>query len=208
MHLEPTRISSWKDLVDAFLKQYKYNMDMAPDRMQLQNMAKQISETFKEYAQRWRELAAQVEPPLYEKEMITMFIETLQDPFYKHVLGSVSSNFSDIVTIGERIEHGLKSGKIAQGSSTATSAKKPGFDPSKKKEGEVQAISTGPYWGGYRLQYLPNYRPSSAYVANAMPGYSQNTPRPPTAYRPPFTPNNAFQPKIQLEVRVLIKHKI
>jgi len=59
-------------------------------------------------------LATQVEPPLYEKEMITMFIETLQAPFYEHVLGSVSSNFSDIVTIGERIEHGLKSGKIAQ----------------------------------------------------------------------------------------------
>ena len=58
MHLEPTRIASWKDLVDAFLKQYKYNMDMAPDRMQLQNMAKKSSETFKEYAQRWRELAA------------------------------------------------------------------------------------------------------------------------------------------------------
>jgi len=35
MHLEPTRIASWKDLVDAFLNQYKYNMDMAPDRMQL-----------------------------------------------------------------------------------------------------------------------------------------------------------------------------
>jgi len=31
MHLEPTRISLWKDLVYAFLKQYKYNMDMAPE---------------------------------------------------------------------------------------------------------------------------------------------------------------------------------
>jgi len=56
-------------------------MDMAPDRLQLQNMAKKSSETFKEYAQRWRELVAQVEPSLYEKEMITMFIETLQAPF-------------------------------------------------------------------------------------------------------------------------------
>ena len=53
------------------------------------------------------------------------------------MLGSVSFNFSNIVTIGERIEHGLKSGKIAQGSSAGTSAKKPGFNPSKKKEGEV-----------------------------------------------------------------------
>ena len=117
-------------------------------------------------------MVAQVEPPLYEKEIITMFIETLQAPFYEHVLGSVSSNFSDIVTIGERIEHGLKSGKIAQGSSVTTSAMKPGFNPSKKKEDEVQAASTASYWGGYRSQYLPNYRSSSTYVANAMPSYS------------------------------------
>jgi len=40
MHLESACIRSWKDLVDAFLKQYKYNIDMAPDRMQLQNMTK------------------------------------------------------------------------------------------------------------------------------------------------------------------------
>jgi len=76
-------------------------MDKALDRMQLQNMTKKSAETFKEYAQRWRELAAQVKPPLHEKEMTTMFIEMLQTPFYEHVLGRVSSNFSDIVTIGE-----------------------------------------------------------------------------------------------------------
>jgi len=115
------------------------------------------------------------------------------------VLGSVSSNFSDIVTIGERIEHELKSEKLAQGASAATGVKKSGFNPSKKKEGEVQAASTVPYWGGYRSQYLPNYRPSSAYVANAMPGYSQNTPRSPTAYRPPFTANNVFQPNVRCQ---------
>jgi len=50
MHLEPTRIHSWKDLVGAFLKQYKYNIDMAPDRMQLQSTTKKGVETFKEYA--------------------------------------------------------------------------------------------------------------------------------------------------------------
>ena len=123
-----------------------------------------------------------------------MFIETLQAPFYEHVLGSVSSNFSDIVTIGERIEHGLKTGKIAQGSPVTTGAKKHGFNPGKKKEGEVQATSTAPYWGGFQQQYRPNHEPSSAFVANAAPSYSQNAHRPSAAYRPPFTPNNAFQP--------------
>ena len=48
MRLEPVRIRSWNDLVDAFLKQYKYNVDMAPDRLQLQNMSKKNSETYKE----------------------------------------------------------------------------------------------------------------------------------------------------------------
>jgi len=32
-HLEPARIRSWNDLMDAFLKQYKYNVDTAPDRL-------------------------------------------------------------------------------------------------------------------------------------------------------------------------------
>jgi len=49
---------------------------MAPNRMQLPSLFKKSTETFKEYAQRWRELAAQVEPPLHENEITTMFIET------------------------------------------------------------------------------------------------------------------------------------
>jgi len=44
---------------------------MAPDRKQLQNMCKKEHESFKEYTQRWRDLAAQVAPPMMEREMIT-----------------------------------------------------------------------------------------------------------------------------------------
>jgi len=105
--------------------------------MQLQSMTKKGVETFKEYAQRWREVAAQVEPPLHDKEMVAMFIDTLQSPFYEHMVGSVSLNFADMVIIGERIEFGFKSGKIAQGSLAATNTKKPGFVPGRRKEGEV-----------------------------------------------------------------------
>jgi len=31
MHLEPTRIRSWKDLVATFVKKYEYNGDSVPD---------------------------------------------------------------------------------------------------------------------------------------------------------------------------------
>jgi len=55
----------------AFIRQYQYNSDMALDRMQLQNMCKKDNESFKEYAQRWRDLVAQVAPLMMEREMIT-----------------------------------------------------------------------------------------------------------------------------------------
>jgi hypothetical protein len=38
--LDRSHIRKWKDLALAFLKQYKHNIDMAPDRMDLQNMGK------------------------------------------------------------------------------------------------------------------------------------------------------------------------
>ncbi|RDY12563.1 hypothetical protein CR513_02612, partial [Mucuna pruriens] len=47
-------------------------MDMAPDRTQLQNMAKEEGEAFRGYARRWRELAARIQPPLSNKEMVTI----------------------------------------------------------------------------------------------------------------------------------------
>jgi len=52
----------------AFVGQYQYNSDTASDRMQLQNMCKKGHESFKQYAQRWRDMAAQVAPPMMEKE--------------------------------------------------------------------------------------------------------------------------------------------
>ena len=32
-NLESSRIRSWKDLMAAFIRQYQYNSDMAPNRM-------------------------------------------------------------------------------------------------------------------------------------------------------------------------------
>jgi len=66
-------------------------------------MSKKYAKTFKEYTQRWKELATHVESPLHDKEMVSMFIDTLQSSFYEHILGSVSSNFIGIVIIREMI---------------------------------------------------------------------------------------------------------
>src|SRR3954469_14496891 len=140
MQLEKSHIRGWTDLANTFLKQYKYNLDMAPDRMQLQNLSQKKEESFKEYAQRWREMASRVQPPLLEKELVKMFMATLQGPYYDKMAGSVSSGFSDLVVIGERIEDGIKSGKIQGASSNSYQAKRPTPNFAKKKEGETNAV--------------------------------------------------------------------
>ena len=66
----------------AFIGQYQYNFDMALDRMQLHNMCKKEHESFKEYAQRWRDLAAQVAPLMMEREMIAMIVDMLPVFYY------------------------------------------------------------------------------------------------------------------------------
>jgi hypothetical protein len=45
MRLDNTKIQRWKDLVDAFVKQYKYNMDIAPNRTSLSNIEKKDKES-------------------------------------------------------------------------------------------------------------------------------------------------------------------
>jgi len=139
-------------LAEAFLRQYKYNLDMAPDRMQLQGMAMKESESFKEYAQRWRELAAQVEPPLSEKEMTGIFVDTLKDPFFDRLVSSAASDFAHLVTIGDRIEKGLRDGKIPGAVTSPSAPKKYSGGFPRKREGETNAISRN-YKGKQQASY-------------------------------------------------------
>nr|XP_012466290.1 unnamed protein product [Gossypium raimondii] len=108
---------------------------MVLDRITLQNMEKKPSESFRKYAQRWREVAIQVQPPLLERETMILFINTLKAPFITHMLGSASKSFSDIIINGEMIENALRNGKIEAGESNKRSA-------SRRKENEVNNAST------------------------------------------------------------------
>jgi len=49
---------------------------MAPDRSDLQAMTQNDNETFREYAQWWRNIAAQVSSRVEEKEMTKLFLKT------------------------------------------------------------------------------------------------------------------------------------
>ncbi|XP_016737787.2 uncharacterized protein [Gossypium hirsutum] len=133
--LSRAQIGSWKDLAQAFMKQYGHVTDIAPDKITLQNMEKKPGESFRQYAQRWREIAMQVQPPLLEKETTILFINTLKAPFITHMIGNTTKSFSDMVMAGEMIENAIRGGKIEVGETTKRSVPK-------KRENEVNSTSS------------------------------------------------------------------
>ncbi|XP_070054267.1 uncharacterized protein [Nicotiana tomentosiformis] len=71
----------WDDMARAFVKQFQYNIDIAPDRNSLSNLKKKPTESFREYTIKWREQAARVKPPMDDHELITVFLQA-QEPDY------------------------------------------------------------------------------------------------------------------------------
>ena len=117
--LERANVCNWEDLAAAFYKQYQYNADLAPTRTQIQNLYIGSNEGFKDYAQKWRDLAGRVQPPLADRELVHMFLGTLTGPFFNHLIGSSSAGFTELILTGERVEAGILSGKFQKDASSS-----------------------------------------------------------------------------------------
>jgi len=128
-------------------------------------MSKRDHESFKEYAQRWRDLAAQVAPPMVEREMITMIVDTLPMFYYEKLVGYMPSSFADLVFASERIEVGLKRGKFDYVARVSMSNRSFRASGAKKKEGDAHAVTSAPTW------LKPQQTPHNAYQ------YAQHQPR-------------------------------
>ncbi|XP_011008688.1 PREDICTED: uncharacterized protein LOC105114003 [Populus euphratica] len=113
MRLDNTKVKKWKDLVDAFMRQYKFNIDVGPDRLSLQAMEKDNKDSIREYARIWSEVVAQVNPSMLEKEMIGLFSNTFKAPYFEYLVRSSAQHFSDLIVIAEGIEQAIGLGKIA-----------------------------------------------------------------------------------------------
>ena len=100
---------------------------MAPNRTLLQGMSQTAKETFREYARRWRQIAAFVQPPMSEREMADMFMNTLQGNYIERLAAFPSISFAEIVIAGERIESLLKMGRIQDNSASNSSGPKRPF---------------------------------------------------------------------------------
>ena len=90
-------------------------------------------------------MAAQVQPPMTDKELNKMFLNTLKAPYYDRMIRNSNKDFSDVVSAGEMIEAWVKQGKIE-----ASEEKKSTF---KKKERETHTVTYQER--AYNSSYLP-----------------------------------------------------
>ena len=79
-------------------------------------------------------MAGRVKPPLSDRELVDMFLGTLSGPLFNHLIGS-SAGFTELILTCERVEAGIKSGKIQKDAAASTAVKK--TFPAKKEASAV-----------------------------------------------------------------------
>ena len=91
------------------------------------------------------EISQQVVPPMMEREMITIMVDTLPTFYYEKLIGYMPANFADLVFAGERIETGLRKGKFEYAANMApnNNRRAPAVGV-RKKEGDAHAVTTAP----------------------------------------------------------------
>ncbi|XP_071904273.1 uncharacterized protein [Coffea arabica] len=146
LNLKPEEVKTWLDLSNAFIRQYEYNCELAPTRTTLEGTKRRPSEDHKTYAKRWRKIAAKVEPPMTEDEIIRTFIKAHDPPYFEEIFRMTGCTFAAIVNKLEKYDDFVRVRKIVNVSTLksqvetlqgqGSSGKKPQF---KKKEGELKA---------------------------------------------------------------------
>ncbi|XP_019258200.1 PREDICTED: uncharacterized protein LOC109236473 [Nicotiana attenuata] len=112
MEQDISRWHIWDDLARDFVRQFQYNVDIAPYRNSLYNFKKKSSKSFREYAVKWREQAARVKPPMDETEMVSVFLQAQEADYFQNMMSVMGKPFAEAIKIGEMVENHLKTGRI------------------------------------------------------------------------------------------------
>ncbi|RHN54409.1 putative retrotransposon gag domain, aspartic peptidase domain-containing protein [Medicago truncatula] len=143
--LSKNDIHTFDELATAFKSHYGFNTRLRPNREFLRSLSQKKEESFREYAQRWRGAAARITPALDEEEMTQTFLKTLKKDYVERMIIAAPNNFSEMVTMGTRLEEVVRDGIIVfeKAESSVSASKRYGNGHHKKKETEVGMVSAG-----------------------------------------------------------------
>ncbi|XP_049385795.1 uncharacterized protein LOC125849877 [Solanum stenotomum] len=184
---DPWKWDEWVDMATNFMKRFGFNVENAPDWFYIQNLKKKPSESFRDYAIRWRFEAARARPPMEESQMKDYFIRAQEPQYYDWMMLVAVKSFAEIIKLGERIEEGIRSGTIINLEALQASNKalqSGGMAENQKKTGSVMMAqgtrtpykyqSTTPPLSPY--PQTPYHSAQPPISPNPMPVYYQNAP--------------------------------
>jgi len=99
-------------------------------------------------------MAAQVVPPIMERELKTMIVDALSVSYYEKMVGYMPLSFTDLVFVGKRVEVGLRRGKF---DCLALTSKKPGANRENEKEQGTHVLAAIPTWPNFPLAQQYHY---------------------------------------------------
>ncbi|KAK4723775.1 hypothetical protein R3W88_026554 [Solanum pinnatisectum] len=177
---DPRKWVEWVDMATDFMNRFGFNIENAPDWFYIQNLKKKPSESFREYAIRWRSEAARARPPMEESQMKDYFIRAQEPQYYDRMMLVAEKSFAEIIRLGERIEEGIKNGTIINLEAlqaTNKALQSGGMSENRKKTGTVMMAQ------GTRTPYKyqastppPSPYPQTPYPSAPPPTYYQNAP--------------------------------
>ncbi|KAF8370061.1 hypothetical protein HHK36_031905 [Tetracentron sinense] len=194
--IDHTKLKVWRDLAKVFLDHFQFNTIDVTNCMDVQRMYKKSTETFKQYAHKWRGVTARVKPLMTEIELISTFISTLKQPYYGYLLGYYALNFAKIIHIEDEIDDVIKTGKLAdyeylnnmfeQQTIANATTKRPinGRRENGKKEGDVQIVMVNHPQNSYAqpMYTQPSYPSYPVYGQPPRPNYAVYAQLHPPAY--------------------------
>ncbi|XP_055814108.1 uncharacterized protein LOC129883473 [Solanum dulcamara] len=157
---------NWNALAKEFIERFAYNVEIVPDHYSLEKIKQKSTESYREYAYRWRKEASRVRPPMTEKEIIEVFVRNQEPEYYDRILLLVGAKFAEVVKIGETIEDGLKTGRI-----TCVAIQTSSSDLFKKKREDVSFIFHTP---NRRIQRSSSFSSRKTSPSKIYPPSPQN----------------------------------
>ncbi|XP_070029310.1 uncharacterized protein [Nicotiana sylvestris] len=162
--------SIWDDLARDIVKQFQYNVDIAPDRKSLSNLKKTSSENFREYTVKWHKQAARVKPLMDETDMASVFLQAQKADYFQNMMFAMGKPFAEMV------ENGLKTSCILSQSAIRATfqaiQRGSGGAASRKKKEEVEMAASSLRNPRQPRGYFPPNTPQHYYphqdVAYAM----------------------------------------
>ncbi|XP_016579094.2 uncharacterized protein LOC107876750 [Capsicum annuum] len=137
---DPRHWHKWSNMAEDFMNHFKFNTETGPNRLSLISIQKKPSESFQEYARRWRSEGGKVQPPMDESELIKYFIRSQKGVYFKKIMSTLEQKFADYVKMRTFIEEAINSRKIKSTNNSSESTRLEFIEDAKVENEEEVSI--------------------------------------------------------------------